>query len=255
MMKQADIELLRLRIFKSFLAICICLIMLPGILFCQDDISSTSKEFDPVISIKEPVKFSEGQFRNQMKYSGDAYGIKGESRIHIREFEPNTNFSLQIEDYDSLNFYYSLPGEDEIYFSIKTVDNKKFKYKIVPGNGVVLMDNIYLNTQVLGKITGKIVYDVTISDDISPFRIKVEPMTESRPYIEVLESADSNKYVIRLKSNEIIKSLTSLDKEKFKRQGYMEIPVGIVMTDPEIKDHTSPHKLFLRQKLKKAKKN
>lgn len=215
-------------------------------------------KYKPVTVISEPVKYSTATFSNITPFRGEAYGVLESSRELLKEFGPEETFELPVGNAESINFimYEAETGKKRIDYSIDTKENRKYSYntEFAPGLDVKGTD-VKTSIKNFRKLKGNKIYDVIVSDDILPLRIRVEPTNESMPFVEVLQTADSSRYQVRLKSNNVVDVLLKDNKAKYVKQGFADIPIGVRVYDPEIIEHDLPPlKLIMKIKINKPKK-
>ncbi len=236
------------------LAVIIALFLPVGI-YAQQDTNDVL--IDPVIAHNKSIKHSNAILESVLPYPGKVYGIGAEGRSFILDIEPKEKFQVETKDFDSLLFFFTWLLSDnspyEVNYYIGLAENEPFINRDLVFEAGLSQNGSLVNAKKLNSYKGKRLYDVVISDDVLPFRIQVNPLPESLPYIDVVQSADTNKFQVRLKRSSEIDGLIKQDMEKFKSQGYAEVPIGVVISDPEIPGHSKPIELRLRQKVKKGK--
>ncbi len=222
--------------------------------FAQDD--SNDVLIDPVVALNKTLKFSTAVFENALPYPGKAYGFGGGNEVFLLDFEPKQRFLFETANYDSILFFYTWLLSDnspyEVNYFVKVYDNSSFTSEIVFDPGLVNQGSI-VNAAKINSYKGKKLYDVVIEDDVSPFRISVIPLPGSSQFIDVVQSADTNRFQVRLKRSTEIDALIKQNMEKFKSQGYAEIPIGIELSDPVIPEHKKILQFTLKQKIRKSK--
>lgn len=210
---------------------------------------------DPVIALNRTLKISTAQFENALPHPGKAYGNSAGNEVYILDFEPRQKFQLDASNFDSIRFFFQwLLSDNSIYqvnYYMPVAENTEFDYETIFDPGLINQGTI-VNTKKLNTYKGKRLFDLLIKDDVRPFRIGVAPLPESAPYIEVVQSADTNRFQVRLRRSNEIDALIKENMDKFKSQGYAEIPIGIVITDPLIPEHRKTVKYLLKQRVKKT---
>jgi hypothetical protein len=223
-------------------------------ILAQDD--SNDVLIDPVVAHSETLKFSTALFENALPYPGKAFGLGNGNEVELLGFEPKQRFQLETENYDSILFYFTWLLSDnsqyDVNYFVKVSDNLKFNSEIVFDPGLVNQGTL-VNVGKINSFKGKKLYDVVIDDDVSPLRIRVSPLPESTPYVDVVQSADTNRFQVRLKRSNEIDALIKQNMEKFKSQGYAEIPIGVILSDPILPEHNKILKFTLKQKIRKSK--
>lgn len=239
------------------LPVLLCLLLTVSVsfsAFAQED--SNDVLIDPVIALNKTIKSSTGLFENVLPYPGKVYGLGAEGQSFIMDIEPRQKFELEVNGFDSLlfNFEWLLSDNSpyEVNYYISSAENIPFVYEDVVFEAGLSSNGSIVSAKKINAYKGRRLYDLVISDDVKPFRIKVTPLPESSPYIDVVQSADSSRFQIRLKRSSEIDALIQQDMGKFRSQGYAEFPIGVIMTDPEIPLHNKPLKFTLRQKIKKT---
>ena len=222
--------------------------------FAQDD--SNDVLIDPVFALNKTIKLSTADFENALPYPGKAYGFTGGTDLFLLDFEPKQKFQIETANYDSILFFYNWLLSDntpyEVNYFVRVFDNSEFTSEVVFDPGLIAQGSI-VNAGKINSYKGRKLYDVFIEDDISPFRIAVIPLPSSSPYIDVVQSADTNRFQVRLKRSTEIDALIKENLEKFKSQGYAEIPIGIELSDPAIPEHKKILQFNLKQKIRKSK--
>ncbi len=223
--------------------------------FAQEDTNDVL--IDPVIALNNTIKNSAGSFENVLPYPGKVYGIGPEGQSFVMDIEPKQKFELQVNGFDSIlfNFEWLLSDNSpyEVNYYIRAAENVPFIYEDVVFEAGLSRNGTIVNAKKINSYKGRRLYDLVISDDVRPFRIKVSPLPESSPYIDVVQSADSSRFQVRLKRSNEIDELIKQDIGKFRSQGYAEFPIGVIMTDPMMPDHNKSLTFTLRQKIKKTK--
>ncbi|MBK8984171.1 MAG: hypothetical protein IPM38_18100 [Ignavibacteria bacterium] len=105
----------------------------------------------------------------------------------------------------------------------------------------------------LKNIAGNMLYEVIVSDDIDPNRVKVLPRDNSILYIDILK-IDSSKYRIKLKNkNEFYSNISNDIKNEWKRGEELKFPIGITLTDTVVTQHSEQIDYILKKKKKPKK--
>ena len=224
-----------------------------SILYSQED---EEPKLYPATSLNELINYSSAIVVNNLPYDGTAFGFKDGKSTFIIDYQALDTFTFNTMDYDSIQFYseYLRDGKPKVLdgFFLIISKNKPFGFEafpIMPMSGAEL---IVGNSQ-LKNIAGKMLYEVTISDDIDPNRIKVMPRDDSYLFIDILK-IDSSKYRIKLKDkNKFYENLSSDTKNKWKRGEELKFPIGINLSDTVVTNHKETIQYILVKKKKPKK--
>ena len=207
-----------------------------------------------VILLDNLVKKSTVSIRNNFPDAGKVFGISGDSEEYLRDFLEGETFSIETSDFDSLLFKYEYELFDNsilpIRYSLKVNENGKILF-ITPG---VPEGKEFILTNSIRKLKGKKIYDIIVDDDAKPFRISVVPLPEASQFIDIVQLAQPNRYIVKLKTAEVIDPLMRKRDKDYERNGFYEIPIGVRIFDPEIPSQSYNRSLLLKMKYEAKKK-
>lgn len=214
----------------------------------------------PVTALTKFIKLSNATAKNNLFYPGKVNGFQNGISTFIKDFESQEVFTFETGNYDSIQFFFDLPNSYVDKFFIKILDNNPFEFKTSPIMQMSGADLIVANNQLKDLFLkengiGKKLYSVTITDDVNPEWVKVEPLSEASLYIDVVK-LDSSTYHIKIKDKAVFLGNLSEDiKNKWSKGEEIKFPIGIVMTDTVLPDHTASisYSLVKKKKPKKIK--
>ncbi len=248
---------------NRLIALCFVLISFvllnPLKVFSQNDENET--KVDPILAVSPVINYSKAFFKNNLAYEGKIFGFYNGESTYINDFPALDTFSVYTNQFDSLQFYSEFIENGKSYvlngFFIQVDSNKIFEYKTSPfmqmSGADLIVENNQLKNLFLDNGMGKTIYGVTITDDVNPDWIKVEPLPEAAQYIDV-EKLDSSTYQIKFKNKSVFLDNLSEDiKNKWKKGEIIRFPIGIIMTDTVVPDQSATIKYTLVKKKKPKK--
>ncbi|MBK6875677.1 MAG: hypothetical protein IPG99_04245 [Ignavibacteria bacterium] len=80
---------------------------------------------------------------------------------------------------------------------------------------------VYFDTRSIKRLKMNTIYELVITDDAYPFRIKVEPLNDASSFVDIVQLAELNKFQIRLKSGSEIDKLIKQKKRNSRRLAFI----------------------------------
>jgi len=230
-----------------------------GNVLSQNDSASSMK----VIPLNSLVKYSTVMLRNNYLVPGKVFAVqKGEEFLLPVELGLNDTIEVETRDYDKLIFKFEVPMYDGTIFiptpfELKVNENTPVKRGYFSAEGVVGSEKeegkVYFDTRSIKRLKMNTIYELVITDDAYPFRIKVEPLNDASSFVDIVQLAELNKFQIRLKSGSEIDKLIKQKEKEFEKVGFYLIPVGLRISDP-LTDDVTQLEATLRMVYKKKKK-
>lgn len=201
-----------------------------------------------VIPLNNVVRYSTVSFKNNFPDAGEVFAFANGEETPIKKFAINETFEFEIGDIEKLNFYFNYLMYDGSLFPIKyeldVPENTEFKFNLIPKKGAI-NKKFLETTRKLKELYGQDLYEIVIDDDASPFRIAVEPLEDSKSFIDVIPTASKNTFVVKFKGKEV-NSLLKGNLNTFKKGNTWQIPIGVKIFDPKILSHSEPRNLILK---------
>lgn len=232
---------------------------------CQDE--CTKKH---IIPLNKVVTFSTVHFlSNYSSGEGKGYVVsKSGERREIPAFQFNDTIEVELKDDDKLEFLFEVinpePSRpiDPIICEMKIEENTPFKPDIKPGPNVPQYEtgDTLVRISSLRYHFGQKIFTIEISDDAYPFRIKVEPLEKSSPFIELVRTGDDKTFILNLKSKTEIDNIQYFSsqkktiKSKIENDEYgiyeLNIPIGFKIYDPVFPNQLpDEYDLYLNEKI------
>lgn len=238
---------------KTYLIILTCLI-LACISLTTDKVKAQDIDNSSADTIKKApvsvktklIRHSNATFYNETPFTGKAYGIGPDIKQYIGDINPKDSSTMPIGEFSDVQFEFEVDGEIKTY-TLRVSLNTKFVYNPVPEIALTGIEMVIDNVK---KYKGKKLYEINITDDVSPGNITAAATPESSPYIEVIK-IDSSIVQVKLKDvNEFARDVPQDVQESIRKGEEVIFPIGIVLKDENVGSDIQEYKIFLKKKKK-----